>query len=92
MMTKENMIEMVKALGNDADMTIYDDVISVTINDFEGFDDDWHEIERQYDDSKAVTAFEDMLEDEAIEYDGDFYTYYYFEGFTVKLGYGSFDI
>jgi hypothetical protein len=63
----------------------------ITINDFEGFDDDWSEIMRDYD-GEAEEALIDWLEEHCISGDGDFYYYYYFEDFNVQLGYSSYDI
>lgn len=95
-MTKEMMMAQIEALGHDAFVDEYEEdgemVISVTLRDFEGFDDDWSEIMRDYDHPEQVEAFEEMLEEECIEEFGDLYGYYVFDGFTVELGYSSFDI
>jgi len=91
-MTYEMMIATIEALGADASYYEHDGIIDVTLQDFEGFDDDWDEIMRDYDDSQAVIDFEDMLEDECLRKSGDFYVTYYFDGFAVELGYSSFDI
>lgn len=94
MMTLEKMMAMVEALGDDASMW-YDEeekVLDVTLRDFEGFDDDWSEIMRDYDHPEAVEAFLEMLETECSSQEGDFYFDYHFDGFTVELGYSSYDI
>ena len=92
-MTRDEMITKIEALGDDASWyTKPDGTLSVTIEDFEGFDDDWSEVERDFDDAQAVEDFTDMLEEEALSQEGDFYTLYHFEGFDVELGYASFDI
>ena len=94
MMTLEKMMAMVEALGDDASMW-YDEeekVLDVTLRDFEGFDDDWSEIMRDYDHPEAVEAFKEMLETECFSQEGDFYFDYHFDGFTVELGYSSYDI
>lgn len=94
MMTLEMMVAQIEALGQDASYW-YDEEdreLHVTIDDFEGFDDDWSEVMREYDDEEAVDAFEDMLEAESVSSEGDFYRYYEFEDFSVCLGYSSFDI
>ncbi len=93
-MTLEKMMAMVEALGDDASMW-YDEeekVLDVTLRDFEGFDDDWSEIMRDYDHPEAVEAFKEMLETECSSQEGDFYFDYHFDGFTVELGYSSYDI
>ncbi len=65
--------------------------IVVIVDDFEGFDEDWCEIEREYDEEK-VDALQEWLEEHCeCEY-GDFYRYYEFDGFSVKWGYSSMDI
>lgn len=92
-MTKEMMMKAIEALGND--VSVFEDsegTLCITVEDFEGFNDDWEEIDREFDDLEAVESFLDMLEEECISKDGDFYTYYEFEGFTVQLGYGSYSI
>ena len=63
----------------------------ITVDDFEGFDEDWSEIMRDYD-KEAVDGLIEWLEEHCISEDGDFYSYYHFEEFDVELGYSSFDI
>ena len=92
MMTYEQVLAMAEALGDDAIVFDFEGQISVDFNDFEGFDDDWSEIMRDYDDADAIEAFEEMLRAEALEVDDDFYTTYHFDGFIVKVGYTSYDI
>ena len=93
MMTKEMMIAAIEALGADAslwDKEAY--CLNVTIEDFDGFDDDWSEIDREYDDPEAVAAFLEMLETECVSLEDDYYVIYHFEGFDVKIGYASYDV
>lgn len=92
MMTYEEMMEVIEALGEDVEVDIIGETIYVTIQDFEGFDSHWCEIERELTNEEAVEAFEEMLEAECLSEEGDFYTFYYFEGFRVRLGYASADI
>lgn len=91
-MTREMMVTAIEALGADASYYEYDGILHVTLEDFEGFDDSWEEIDREYDDVDAVEAFEAMLDSEAVSVEGDFYVTYHFVGFDVCLGYASFDI
>ena len=92
-MTREMMLTAIEALGEDASLWEYSDgTLGVTIEDFEGFDDDWSEVDREYDDEEAVDAFLEMLEAECSSQEGDFYVVYHFEDFDVRLGYASFDI
>ena len=65
--------------------------IALTIEDFDGFDEDWCEQFRDYDED-AVDALLEWLEEHALSVDGDFYTYYQFEDFEVRVGYASYDI
>ena len=92
MMTFEKMIAAIEALGNDAFYDVVDEVINVTLNDFAGFDEDYCEIMRDYDNEQAVENFLQMLDDECLSSSDDFYKDYEFDGFTVSLGYESFDI
>lgn len=91
-MTYEMMLEMLEGLGRDVFFDEVEDGFDVTVYDFEGFDDDWSEIERDFDDPEAVEHFLDVLEEESLSHEGDFYVVYHFEGFDVELGYTSFDI
>ena len=92
MMTFEKMLKAIDKLGRDASYSVMDREISVTLNDFAGFDKSWREIFRKYDDKEAVESFEKMLKEECLSYDGDFYVEYIFDDFTVMVGYASFDI
>jgi hypothetical protein len=93
MMTREMMLTAIEALGADASLWDEEDYcLDVTLEDFEGFDADWSEVDREYDDEEAVEAFLEMLEAECSSREGDFYVVYHFEGFDVQLGYASFDI
>lgn len=93
MMTREMMLTAIEALGADASLWDEEDYcLDVTLEDFEGFDADWSEVDREYDDEEAVEAFLEMLEAECSSREGDFYVVYHFEGFDVRLGYASFDI
>lgn len=93
MMTREMMVATVEALGADATLSgAQTDCLEVTLEDFEGFDDDWEEVDRDYDHPEAVAQFQEMLETECLSQDGDFYVTYHFDGFDVCLGYASFEI
>lgn len=92
MMTLEKMIAVVRGLGADAKMWLFKKVLHVDLQDFEGFDDDWSVVEREYDDEEAVNTFREMLEAECLSHEGDFYVVYHFKSFDVKLGYASFEI
>ena len=92
-MTLEKMITAIENLGADASLWKRpNETLDVTLEDFEGFDEDWAEIDREYDNPEAVNAFLEMLEAECSSQEGDFYVTYHFKGFDVQLGYASFDI
>ncbi len=92
MMTREMMMEALKAVEADISYEEEEDVFEVTVEDFEGFDEDWCEIIRKLDDAEAVKAFIEMLRAECSSFEDDFYVVYHFEGFDVQLGYASFNI
>ena len=92
MMTREMVLELLATLG--ADVDVYermDGTVRVTVQDFEGFDEEWSEVDRDYDED-AVDAVYERLEAEASEVSGDFYRYFQFDGFTVVWGYASMDV
>lgn len=93
MMTREMVMELVGALGEDASCYVdRDGDVRVQLQDFEGFDEGWDEVEREYDDEEAVDAFLEHLEAEASEVSGDYYRYYQMDGFAVVVGYASMDV
>lgn len=92
MMTTEMMKKAIEALGEDATTYTIGTTIHVTLEDFEGFSEDWDEIDREFDDEAAVDYFLEMLEDTCTSCEGDYYRTFHFEGFDVELGYASFDI
>lgn len=63
----------------------------VTLCDFEGFDSNWEEVMREYEDAEMVDALFELL-DRAERVEGDFYRTYYFEDCSLELGYTSMDI
>ena len=92
MMTYEMVMELLATADADLEVLALDGEISVTVQDFIGFDDSWREIDRELDDGDLVDFVQEQLEAMALSADGDFYRYYEFDGFTVVWGYASFDI
>lgn len=97
MMSREMMWEMLMALGED--VTVWEESADesefgfhVVVEDFAGFDEHWSEVDREFDDPEAVDRFCEMLESECLSREGDFYVVYHFDGFSVELGYASFEI
>lgn len=91
MMTYDEVMALLETLGEDVSVFTHDNVIHVTVEDFEGFDDNWHEEMRDYDEDAVDEVFE-ALEAHCAEVVDDFYTDYYFKGFSVRVGYASYDI
>ena len=92
-MTYEMFNEMVRALCDDVNLrTDSKGLIHLTVDDFLGFDENWDEIYREFDDEDAVDEFLEALEVECNEASGDYYRTYYFDEFAVKVGYSSMDI
>ena len=86
-------MQMVDACGDDVTLNRRSNgIYRLTLEDFEGFDEHWHEIMREYDNEAAVNALLDWLETNCTEQSEDFYTYYIFSDFRVIVGYASFDI
>ena len=91
-MTIEIIIAKLEEISEDSWYDITDNHIDLTIDDFEGFDEDWSEKDREFVDPKAVDEVLEWLEDNADYIDDDFYHYYHFGDIVVELGYSSFDI
>lgn len=87
------IINAIKALADDATYYISPNGdIHVNFEDFEGFNENWDEVEREYDNPKAVEKFQSMLARECNFIERNYYTYYYFNKFKVVAGYASYDI
>lgn len=87
----KEMAMMIEANG-DAYVYIDEDFVDITFKDFEGFNDDWEEEEREYNNEEAVEEFIDFLEKECYKQEGDFYRIFHFDGCTVQIGWESMDI
>ena len=91
-MTIETVIAQLDRISADSYYDVSDNHIDLTIDDFEGFDEDWCEIDREYNDPAAVEEVLEWLEENADFVDGDFYRYHHFGEIVVEVGYTSFDI
>lgn len=89
---KNIILEKINELGNDAYSNEYDNIISVDFNDFEGFDEDWNEVMRDYDNPELVQDFVDFLKSTCDRMEGDFYQCYHYNDFVVQVGFTSYDI
>lgn len=86
-------MELVKACGNDVELYHWSDGgYELTLEDFEGFDKDWNEVMREYDNEEAIDILLDWLEDNCIDKTERLDIHYVFPDFQVTLGYASFDI
>lgn len=92
-MLSELMV-LVNACGADAAINSYDQGKSyhITIDDYDGFDDDYEALEREYDNPQAVEALLEWLSAHCNKTIENLYTDYYFDNFMVEVGYTSFDI
>ena len=73
----EKLLEMIKAMGEDVyDYKVSEGCIEVVIDDFEGFDDDWSEITRDYENPEAVDTFEEYVAKHESELDFEIYIDY----------------
>ena len=102
MMTVERFHEVLDALVECGDVTAtqrgdftrYDGTyvapfVDLTFEDFEGFDEDWSEIFRDYVDTALVEELEEFISEVA---EGDFYQHFDFDGVSYQVGYASYDI
>ena len=92
-MTIEMMKEQLNALCNDISFWEWENEnkLDVTVEDFEGFDEDWDEVYADIDDD-AVEKMIEWLESHCDSHEGDLYHYYTFGDLVVCLGWASFDI
>ena len=88
-------LEKVNNCKNDVDLSYFsmdDKEYSLTFNDFYGFDEEWNELYRDYDNPQAVEELQDWLNENCLERKDKLYSHYYFNDFIVKTGYASYDI
>ena len=94
-MTIREMMTELEACG---DLTVWErttdegTVYDVTVEDFEGFDEHWSEVMRDFEREDLVDEFLEALDEQALRVEGDYYYDYYFDGYRVHLGYASYDI
>ena len=92
-MTIETITTQLDRISADSWYEVTDNHIDLTIDDFEGFDENWDEVFREYVDADAVDAVLEWLEEHAEYDDGDLYRYYHFnDDIVVEVGWTSFDI
>ena len=91
-MTIEKILAQLDRISADASYEITGSRIDLTIDDFEGFDDNWSEIFRDFVDEKAVDEVLEWLEKNADYVEDDYYCCYHFGDIIVEVGYTSYDI
>ena len=91
-MTIETITAQLDRISADSWYDVADNHIDLTINDFEGCDEDWSEIYREFVDEDAVNEVLEWLEENADCVEHDFYGRYYFGDIVVEVDYTSFDI
>lgn len=92
MMTRDDVIALLNTIYDDASVWVDDNGnIDVTIEDFEGFDENWDEIMRDYDEGAVESVYE-ALASAAVSVTDDFYTVFNMGDFSITWGYASYDI
>ena len=91
-MTIEIITAQLDRISADSYYDVNDNHSDLTIDDFEGFDEDWSELDREFVDADAVEEVLEWLEENADCVDDDFYRLYHFGDIVVEVGYTSFDI
>lgn len=90
-MNKNKLMELLNNASVDVDFEFTNDnFLDVTINDFEGFDEEWNEIPREYVNAQAVENVLDFLNQ--FNCKGNLYKVYQVDELLVQVGYTSFDI
>ena len=92
MITIEMITAQLDAVAQDVTYWIGEGTIFVTIDDFEGFDENWSEIDRELVDADAVDAMLEWMQANADHYTDDYYLVCQFGDLEVSIGYSSFDI
>ena len=88
-------LEKVSNCKNDVDLSyssMDDKEYSLTFSDFYGFDENWDEVYRDYDNPQAVEELEEWLNENCLKREDKLYSRYYFNDFIVTTGYTSYDI
>lgn len=85
------MLEESKNLG-DVDYYTYENELNIDFNDFDGFDDEWNEVEREYTNENLVNKILNYIETNATLIKDSLYQTYQLNDKTIVIGYTSFDI
>ena len=85
------MLEESKNLG-DVDYYTYENELNIDFNDFDGFDDEWNEVEREYTNENLVNKILNYIETNATLIKDSLYKTYQLDDKTIVIGYTSFDV
>ena len=85
------MLEESKNLG-DVDYYTCENELNIDFNDFDGFDDEWNEIERKYNNENLVNQILNYIETNATLIKDSLYQTYQLNDKIIVIGYTSFDI
>lgn len=85
------MLEESKNLG-DVDYYTYENELNIDFNDFDGFDDEWNEVEREYTNENLINKILNYIETNATLIKDSLYQTYQLDDKTIVIGYTSFDI
>lgn len=90
-MTEARFFELIEALEKVDDIIVWTkgNEMNITINDFEGFNDDWGEVYRDFVEPEMVDELEEFLDEVC---DGDYYIYGEAFGYEICVGNTSMDI
>ena len=91
-MTIEKILAQLDRISADSWYKIKDNLIDVTIDDFDGFDKNWREIDREFVDEDAIDEVIEWFDENADYDDGEFYARYHFGDILVCVHYTSEDI
>ena len=91
-MTIETITAQFDRISADSWYNVNDNFINLTINDFEGFDENWNELDHEFVDEDAVEEVLEWLEENADYIYDDFYRRYRFGEIVVNIDYTSNDI
>lgn len=79
-------LEKVSNCKNDVDLSyssMDDKEYNLTFNDFYGFDENWDELYRDYDNPHAVEELKEWLDENCLKREDELYSRYYFDDFFV---------
>ena len=90
----EKLLEMLEKSKNLGDVDYYtcENELNIDFNDFDGFDDEWNEIERKYNNENLVNQILNYIETNAILIKDSLYQTYQLNDKIIVIGYTSFDI